>query len=75
MCLPLLSRPNFKTRDPMFQVITTQASVNMCNATVDFLEDETPPFPPTVNNKTLHLFYKNVSVDMLGIENYVETYQ
>lgn len=55
------------------QVITTQASVNMCNATVDFLEDETPPFPPTENDKTLHLFYENVSVDMLGIENYVET--
>lgn len=57
----------------MFQVITTQASVNMCNATVDFLEDESPPFPPTVNDKALHLFYKNISVDMLGIENYVET--
>ncbi|KAL9309371.1 IAA-amino acid hydrolase ILR1-like 5 [Arabidopsis thaliana] len=69
----LLPKSFEQLKQRIVQVITTQASVNMCNATVDFLEDETPPFPPTVNNKTLHLFYKNVSVDMLGIENYVET--
>ncbi|EOA38760.1 hypothetical protein CARUB_v10010946mg [Capsella rubella] len=55
------------------QVITTQASVSMCNATVDFLEDVNPPFPPTVNDKDLHLFYESISVDMLGTENYFET--
>ncbi|EOA40440.1 hypothetical protein CARUB_v10009165mg [Capsella rubella] len=54
------------------QVITRQASVHMCNATVDFIEDEKPFFPPTVNDKDLHKFFKNVSGDMLGIENYVE---
>ncbi|XP_010500765.1 PREDICTED: IAA-amino acid hydrolase ILR1-like 5 [Camelina sativa] len=55
------------------QVITTQASVSMCNATVDFLEDVFPPFPPTVNNKDLHPFYKSIAVDMLGAENFVAT--
>ncbi|CAN6928846.1 hypothetical protein Bca4012_098752 [Brassica carinata] len=54
------------------QVITRQASVHMCNATVDFLEEEKPFFPPTVNDKDLHMFFKNVSGDMLGTPNYVE---
>ncbi|XP_010462018.1 PREDICTED: IAA-amino acid hydrolase ILR1-like 4 isoform X3 [Camelina sativa] len=54
------------------QVITRQASVHMCNATVDFIEEEKPFFPPTVNDKELHKFFKNVSGDMLGTENYVE---
>ncbi|KAH0873122.1 hypothetical protein HID58_070484 [Brassica napus] len=53
-------------------VITRQASVHMCNATVDFLEEEKPFFPPTVNDKDLHMFFKNVSGDMLGTQNYVE---
>lgn len=57
----------------MFQVITSQASVNKCNATVDFLEENYPFFPPTVNDKDLHQFFKNVSGDMLGIENFNET--
>ncbi|KAF2593478.1 hypothetical protein F2Q70_00042776 [Brassica cretica] len=56
----------------MFQVITRQASVHMCNATVDFLQEEKPFFPPTVNDKALHMFFKNVSGDMLGTKNYFE---
>lgn len=44
----------------------------MCNATVNFLEENKPFFPPTVNDKALHLFFKNVSGDMLGTENYFE---
>lgn len=56
----------------MLQVITRQASVHMCNATVDFLQEEKPFFPPTVNDKALHMFFKNVSGDMLGTENYFE---
>ena len=46
--------------------------MHMCNATVDFLEEEKPFFPPTVNDKDLHMFFKNVSGDMLGTQNYVE---
>ena len=56
----------------MLQVITRQASVHMCNATVDFLQEEKPFFPPTVNEKALHMFFKNVSGDMLGTKNYFE---
>ncbi|KAF3516558.1 hypothetical protein DY000_02059279, partial [Brassica cretica] len=39
---------------------------------VDFLQEEKPFFPPTVNDKALHMFFKNVSGDMLGTENYFE---
>ncbi|KAF3524351.1 hypothetical protein F2Q69_00046769 [Brassica cretica] len=39
---------------------------------VDFLQEEKPFFPPTVNDKALHMFFKNVSGDMLGTKNYFE---
>ncbi|XP_010545642.1 PREDICTED: IAA-amino acid hydrolase ILR1-like 4 [Tarenaya hassleriana] len=55
------------------QVITSQASVQRCNATVDFFEEGRPFFPPTVNDKELHRFFKNVTGEMLGMENYEET--
>uniref|UniRef100_A0A1J3H161 IAA-amino acid hydrolase ILR1-like 4 n=1 Tax=Noccaea caerulescens TaxID=107243 RepID=A0A1J3H161_NOCCA len=54
------------------QVITRQASVHMCNATVDFLTEQKPFFPPTVNDKGLYQFFKNVSGDLFGTENYFE---
>jgi len=39
----------------------------MCNATVDFLDEVKPSYPPTVNNVDLHEHFVNVAVDMLGI--------
>ncbi|KFK28293.1 hypothetical protein AALP_AA8G497500 [Arabis alpina] len=69
-----LSPQSFKQlKERIEQVITSQASVHMCNATVDFLEENYPPFPPTENDEALHEFYKNVVVDMVGTENYLET--
>ncbi|VVB01431.1 unnamed protein product [Arabis nemorensis] len=69
-----LSNESFwKLKERIEQVITSQASVHMCSATVDFLEENYPFFPPTVNNEALHQFFKNVSVDLVGIENYNET--
>ncbi|XP_022998300.1 IAA-amino acid hydrolase ILR1-like 4 [Cucurbita maxima] len=50
------------------EVITGQASVHRCNATVDFFENEKPIFPPTVNDKELHEHFQNVAGDMLGID-------
>ncbi|MCI27627.1 IAA-amino acid hydrolase ILR1-like 4-like, partial [Trifolium medium] len=32
------------------QVITGQAAVQRCNATVNFFDEEKPIFPPTVND-------------------------
>lgn len=38
-----------------------------CNATVDFLENEKPFFPPTVNHEDLHDYFRRVAGEMLGI--------
>uniref|UniRef100_A0A7N0UU21 Peptidase M20 dimerisation domain-containing protein n=1 Tax=Kalanchoe fedtschenkoi TaxID=63787 RepID=A0A7N0UU21_KALFE len=48
------------------QVITLQAKVQRCNATVNFKE---PFFPVTVNNEDLHKFFLDVGSDMLGSES------
>ncbi|KAM1016948.1 hypothetical protein ACFX13_047309 [Malus domestica] len=50
------------------QVITGQASVHRCLATVNFFEDEKPLSPPTVNHKDLREHFRNVAGDMLGFE-------
>ncbi|XP_014498602.1 IAA-amino acid hydrolase ILR1-like 4 [Vigna radiata var. radiata] len=48
------------------QVITGQAAVQRCNATVDFLDEEKPFFPPTVNNGDLHEFFQSVAGSLIG---------
>lgn len=45
-----------------------QASVQRCRASVDFLENEKPFFPPTINDKKLHEYFKNVAGSVLGID-------
>lgn len=54
------------------EVITKQASVQRCNATVIFNIDEKPFYPPTVNNKDLHEHFVNVATDMLGSQSIME---
>ncbi|KAJ1390961.1 Peptidase M20 [Sesbania bispinosa] len=49
------------------QVITGQAAVQRCNATVNFLDEVKPFYPPTVNNGDLHKHFGNVAVELLGI--------
>lgn len=51
------------------QVIVGQAAVQRCNATVDFLANDKPFFPPTVNDWSLHQYFQNVAGDMLDISN------
>ncbi|OWM77112.1 hypothetical protein CDL15_Pgr013203 [Punica granatum] len=48
------------------EVITRQAVVQRCNATVDFLSEGEPICPPTVNNMHLHRHFLKVVQDMLG---------
>ncbi|KAM0956594.1 hypothetical protein COP2_025510 [Malus domestica] len=50
------------------QVITGQASVHRCIATVNFFEDEKPISPPTINHNDLHEHFRNVAGDMLGFQ-------
>ncbi|GAB4850396.1 IAA-amino acid hydrolase ILR1-like 4 [Ancistrocladus abbreviatus] len=58
-----------KLRQRIEEVITSQAAVQRCNATVDFFEIEKPMSPPTINNEGLHNHFIEVAVDMLGPYN------
>ena len=53
----------------MSQVIVSQASVQRCSATVDFLTKDRPFFPPTSNSPELHDFFVNVASEMVGSKN------
>lgn len=50
------------------QVITGQAAVQRCNATVNFFAGEKSSVPPTVNDADLHEHFRRVAGDMLGIK-------
>ncbi|KGN66199.1 IAA-amino acid hydrolase ILR1-like 4 [Cucumis sativus] len=54
------------------EVITNQAKVQRCNATVEFNEDQKPFFPVTVNNHNLYKHFRTVAVDMLGTKNILD---
>ncbi|KAJ0971379.1 hypothetical protein J5N97_019338 [Dioscorea zingiberensis] len=51
------------------EVIVSQASVQRCNAAVDFLMEKHPFYPVTVNSKELHLHFQKVASEMLGSDN------
>uniref|UniRef100_A0A5B6YNT8 Putative auxin-amidohydrolase family protein n=1 Tax=Davidia involucrata TaxID=16924 RepID=A0A5B6YNT8_DAVIN len=51
------------------EVVTGQAAVQRCSATVDFFAKEKPFFPATINDKGLHEYFRNIAGDMLGIVN------
>ncbi|KAI8553663.1 hypothetical protein RHMOL_Rhmol05G0033800 [Rhododendron molle] len=51
------------------EVITRQAAVQRCNATVNF---DDPFFPVTVNSEELHQYFGNVARDMLGENSIIE---
>ncbi|XP_072055584.1 IAA-amino acid hydrolase ILR1-like 4 isoform X4 [Arachis hypogaea] len=58
--------------DPLdSQVITKQASVQRCNATVSFLDDK-PFFPPTVNHAELHDYFQSVAGSVLGGDKVID---
>ncbi|KAL2479966.1 IAA-amino acid hydrolase ILR1-like 4 [Abeliophyllum distichum] len=54
------------------EVITLQASVQRCNAAVDFHTNEKPFYPVTVNNIDLHGHFLKVAECMLGGNNIIE---
>ncbi|KAI8544555.1 hypothetical protein RHMOL_Rhmol08G0306400 [Rhododendron molle] len=59
-------------RQRIEEVIVGQATVQRCNATVDFLVKEKPFFPATINDEGLHEHFLKVAGDMLGIRNIKE---
>ncbi|KAJ0089726.1 hypothetical protein Patl1_13405 [Pistacia atlantica] len=54
------------------EVIMKQASVQRCNATVNFNANNLISYPVTVNNKELHEYFLSVAGDMLGLHNIKE---
>ncbi|KAK4267357.1 hypothetical protein QN277_024144 [Acacia crassicarpa] len=48
------------------QVITGQAAVQRCNATINFFQEKHPFYPPTINDGKLHEHFQQVAGDMLG---------
>ncbi|XP_061356621.1 IAA-amino acid hydrolase ILR1-like 4 [Gastrolobium bilobum] len=62
------SKESFKQlRQRIEQVVTGQASVHRCNATVNFFDEEKPFFPATINDGNLHQHFRNVAGSLLGI--------
>ncbi|XP_062213421.1 IAA-amino acid hydrolase ILR1-like 1 [Phragmites australis] len=51
------------------EVIVSQASVQRCSASVEFLEKDRPFFPPTSNSPELHDLFVKVSGKMVGAKN------
>ncbi|KAL1339019.1 hypothetical protein AAHE18_U001600 [Arachis hypogaea] len=54
------------------QVIIGQAAVHRCNATVDFLQEEKPFYPATINNGDLHKHFLDIATKSLGIQKFNE---
>lgn len=53
--------------DSFTQVVISQAAVLRCNATVNFLQEEKPFSPVTINNVDLHEHFRTIAGDLLGI--------
>ncbi|MED6198711.1 IAA-amino acid hydrolase ILR1-like 4, variant 2 [Stylosanthes scabra] len=55
-------------RQRIEQVIIGQAAVLRCNATVDFLQEQKPFYPATINNGDLHKHFLEIATKSLGIQ-------
>ncbi|KAJ4961696.1 hypothetical protein NE237_021606 [Protea cynaroides] len=51
------------------QVITGQATVHRCSATVEFSEEDHPLIPPTVNNERVYSIMHHISTEIVGDNN------
>ncbi|KAL5712052.1 IAA-amino acid hydrolase ILR1-like 5 [Ranunculus cassubicifolius] len=51
------------------EVIEGQAAVHRCEAYVDMMDDEYPPYPAVINDKVAHEHVKRVGGILLGSEN------
>ncbi|KAK8580237.1 hypothetical protein V6N13_143356 [Hibiscus sabdariffa] len=52
------------------EVVVEQASVFRCSATVDFFENDSTIYPPTVNDDIMYEHVKKVATDLLGPQNF-----
>ncbi|CAL0327417.1 unnamed protein product [Lupinus luteus] len=53
------------------QVIVEQSNVFECSAEVNFFENESSIYPPTINDEKMYEHLKKVSIDLLGQKNFM----
>lgn len=53
-------------------MIVGQATVQRCNATVEFASKDKPFYPATINDEGLHKFFQKVAGSVLGLNNVKE---
>ncbi|KAK1414254.1 hypothetical protein QVD17_29997 [Tagetes erecta] len=58
-----------KLKQRIEEVIIGQATVQRCNATVEFSSKDKPFFPAAINDNTLHAYFQKVARDILGPSN------
>ncbi|KAG8367293.1 hypothetical protein BUALT_Bualt16G0057300 [Buddleja alternifolia] len=64
------SKENFmQLKHRIEEVVTLQAAVQKCNASLSFLNNEKPFYPVTVNDKHLHKQFLKVAEHMVGPQN------
>ncbi|KAK9277598.1 hypothetical protein L1049_007143 [Liquidambar formosana] len=56
-------------RERIQEVIKGQAAVHRCSAEFDFLGEEQPALPPTVNDERIYEHVRRVSSEIVGVEN------
>ncbi|KAG6626931.1 IAA-amino acid hydrolase ILR1-like 6 [Carya illinoinensis] len=52
------------------EVIVEQASVYRCSGTVDFFQNESTIYPPTVNDEKMYEHVRKVAIDLVGPTNF-----
>ncbi|KAL1293080.1 hypothetical protein HN51_053659 [Arachis hypogaea] len=62
-----------RLKERIQQVITGVATVHRCTAEVDFLEEQKPFYPATINDQKLHEHFLEVAKNVVGNENVYET--
>lgn len=68
----LLKESLLRLKQRIGEVITSQAAVQRCTATIDFYDDQ-HFYPPTINDENLHEFFSRIASDMLGSRNVKES--
>ncbi|MED6222958.1 IAA-amino acid hydrolase ILR1-like 4, variant 2 [Stylosanthes scabra] len=68
------SKESFKhLKQRIEEVIVGQAAVQRCSATVDFLEEKKPFYPPNINDGEVYKHFQNVAGNLLGTDKVIET--
>uniref|UniRef100_A0A803M612 Peptidase M20 dimerisation domain-containing protein n=1 Tax=Chenopodium quinoa TaxID=63459 RepID=A0A803M612_CHEQI len=67
----LLKESLTRLKQRIGEVITSQAAVQRCTATIDFF-DAGVTYPPTINDENLHKLFSSVATDMIGSHNVKE---